>query len=201
MKTKNNHRISSSSSQNKSVDKTYIEITITDNATDQSILNTSFTEIFDIPIYRCSLEQHKLELEREKEKFVSIATGDSPEMERLRKNLSILYDDTKWYMWKYNEIIGWINLHSVGHLIKGDIYLTDKSKKITRRGKKTFINSRIAFDIPIYGRDTSEVIFSKVLERLRSLPKTYQSLRKRYIDLTKFENAGRFIDWYSLVRA
>ena len=94
-----------------------------------------FKEILSIPIYRCTPEQHSLELKRDKEKYLEWYKEHFDET--IVKKESDRFDADS-VSWKYNEIVGWLELHLRESKLIVE-HWTVKETISKTLGKKTFI--------------------------------------------------------------
>lgn len=87
---------------------------------------------FDIPIYRCTIDKHTDELDKEKQKHLQhLVDLHGPEVKDSRSYewAEHYFDRERWYPWRYNEIIGWIRLYILGPQIRGELWFL-KAKKL-----------------------------------------------------------------------
>jgi hypothetical protein len=90
----------------------------------------SIKYFFDVPVYRINEEQYQKEW------------GNSPGNRTLQKNKTLYEHEPALGMaahvalkdqfggcWQYNQIVGYIKLHTSGLQIRGEFYFTSKPKK------------------------------------------------------------------------
>lgn len=71
---------------------------------------------FEIPIYRCTLEQYHLELEELKEKCERLLAPTAElNPERYEEKVNIIYNRLS-HLFDYNEAVGWIKLYILTRL-------------------------------------------------------------------------------------
>jgi len=90
--------------------------------------------IFSIPIYFCSFDESTNRIKCEKEKF---------DVEQRKtyafKKLGITQEFSKTYpSWKYNRIIGWIDIYINGKTLKADYWLINSQRITFNVSKKHF---------------------------------------------------------------
>jgi len=89
---------------------------------------------FEIPIYRCSKSVHTNFMEKRKNQInESIPRNLYPESNMARVSL---FNDSEWYPWRYNEIVGYLNLYIFGSQFRIDLWRVDKkrfNKGITKK--------------------------------------------------------------------
>lgn len=155
-------------------------------------------EIVDIPIYRCSLECHKADMESRKERFASSFRGNDEVARRKRKELREYFDKAMWYPWRYNEVIGYIRVSTRRSEIVGELFLRD-AKRIGRRPTARFCYR----GEPIFFHIGQEWSGEQIAERLRSSITAFQGrdkrLRKRFIDTGILSDISPYLDWRGLV--
>lgn len=153
---------------------------------------------FEIPIYRCSPDQHTSWLAEEKRKCLQPfeETRDTaPESLAISKQW---FDEWHWYPWRYNETIGWLRLYALGTQIRAELWYV-KAKRIVRETRKRIFFVGKEFEISFCLTDPNTEIGNVVLERLRDL-KRQPLFRKRYIDLECFEVVAQHLDWKGLLK-
>jgi hypothetical protein len=152
---------------------------------------------FDIPIYRCSPDQHTSWFAEEKRKSLQPfeATRETaPESLAISKQW---FGEWHWYPWRYNEVIGWLRLYALGSQVRAELWYV-KAKRIVRETRKKIFFVGKEFEISFRSVDSNPEIGKVVLETLRNLKR--QSLyRKRYVDLECFEVVSQHLDWKGLL--
>ena len=149
---------------------------------------------FEIPIYRCEEAKHRAEMEKMKSDclrpFANLSQEAYVRAERR-------FDEDVRYIWRYNEVVGWVHLSVRGPEIKGELYFV-KSKRIRRGIRKQFHWAGEIFAIDTYPEDSSAAIYEKIcaeLERFRAEPR----YRRWYLDCEAFSNIGLFVKWREMV--
>ena len=101
--------------------------------------------------------------------------------------------------WKYNEIIGFIELHFCGTQIRGEYWRDDKKRHVKTRRKQFIYNThKLAYETNIHRNATSqeiELLIEQYIEKCR------EELNCRYIDDSAFTNLKGFVDWNSLLHS
>lgn len=101
-----------------------------------------------------------------------------------------------WYAWKYNEIIGYLNLYIFGSQLRMDIWFVDKIRFNRGILKKKFVFHGKVFEKAIPKNKSSNEIFEFIIENLIQLN---ESKYKRYhFDLNTFKVIGQFVNWKDL---
>jgi hypothetical protein len=158
---------------------------------------SEFNSLFEIPIYRVGPETFKDELQKELDRICNPLTlfenlfpknaKDKYEAHRHKLELHI------GYLWKFNEIIGWVLLNIDGGIFSGELFYKE-GKRITK-GSKSKINYRgegFRFDIIEQMSDLD--IYSRIVIELKGLAKKSDT-KGRYIDTNRFETVGKYINW------
>ena len=150
---------------------------------------------FEVPIYRCSLKGHTKEMELQELKIIeSIPKQLYPQSHQAILNN---FHVSQWYTWKYNEIIGYLNLYILGGQFRADVYMVDKkrhNKGVTKKKYKYF-GKTLERHIP--RNKSSEEIFQFILDELMDLNK--RDYKRFYFDLRTLKVAGKFINWRELI--
>lgn len=136
---------------------------------------------FEVPIYRCSKSDHSDYMKSEEQKW------ESPDN----------FHQFKWYPWKYNEIIGYLNLHIMGSQFRSDVWFIERKRIDKGLVKKKFKLLGKASEKEIPKGKSSSQIFNFVIENLEQLNKT-KEYKKYHFDLKTLKVAGQFIDWVEL---
>jgi hypothetical protein len=160
---------------------------------------------FQIPIYRCTSEKFRNEtlelIKKRKEYFENQLHWQRTSSERLLILKKSVFQDIEKRAfskhWKYNEVIGWIELYIWSGQIRGDLWEVNR-KRIKRFGKKEYFYLSKIFEMHIFTNESSNKIFLRLLESLRKL--NDEIFQKRYMDLSILENTGKFINWKKLVQ-
>jgi hypothetical protein len=146
---------------------------------------------FEIPIYRCSIEKHSKEVEIDYQKFAE----ECYLMDE--KDIKGFYNTRIWKPWKYNDVIGYLNLYILGNQFRADLWKVDKeryNRGITKKQFKYFGKSLQA-SIP---RDlNSKEILEFIINELADLNK--KEFKNRYFDLEAFTSIADFVNWKELV--
>lgn len=152
---------------------------------------------FEIPIYRCSPDQHESWLAGEKRKNLQPFEENRdtvPESVAISKQW---FDEWHWYPWRYNETVGWVRLYALGAQIRADLWYV-KAKRVVRETRKRIFFVGKEFEISFRLTDSDPEIGIAVLEKLRDLKR--QSLfRKRFLDLECFEVVAQHLNWKELL--
>ncbi len=81
---------------------------------------------FEIPIYHRSLSAHTSDMQAQEAKITKTVNKDLyPE------SFKALYNGFHaaiWYGWKYNEIVGYLNLYILGSQFRADIWFITKKR-------------------------------------------------------------------------
>jgi hypothetical protein len=153
--------------------------------------------IFEIPIYRCSPDQHTSLLAEEKRKSLQLFEVTRDTAPRSLAISKQWFDERHWYPWRYNETIGWLRLYALGAQIRAELWYV-KARRIVRETRKRIFFVGKEFEISFRLADPNTEIGNVVLERLRDL-KRQSHFRKRFIDLECFEAVAQHLDWKGLL--
>jgi len=160
---------------------------------------------FDIPVYRVSLKEY----ERDKAKYIEESMyGTPPNIDQQMKAFHEREPSIKQQFenhlirryggsWQYNEIVGWVQLFFLGSQIRGEYWGVD-AKRITRTRKKQFEfkSLKLVPEIDIPHAATNSEIFGVVQDYLSECQK---KLKHRYIDTSRLELIGPYVDWRRLI--
>jgi hypothetical protein len=169
--------------------------------------------LFSIPIYRQSeVEYYKYldELDDQNIKYHinqltrtgMIRDGDTEKIEKDMRN--DLYSFSKRTIWKYNQIVGYIELYLDGHRIKAQLWFINSKKLLKIPNKKTFEFKGKISDVVATNLYNNEEITNKINEFLVKLHAGkfgFKYLKKCYFDLTNFKKCIHFIDIKKLIES
>ncbi|MCP4050264.1 MAG: hypothetical protein GY730_06120 [bacterium] len=152
---------------------------------------------FELPIYRTNREKFDKEVNEYIDKEFSKLNSCSKKLfeKNPTKKLTREHQDREAYgnIWEYNDIIGYIKLYFYGTQVRGE-YWSVKALRIVKTKKKDFICKDWSFGpaISIHFENDSVGIYNKIIELINSLKKL---LKSRFIDTSKFDVIGPYIDW------
>jgi len=139
--------------------------------------------LFDIPIYRCSLNNSMNDIRERKERDI-----------RYRESMGLPPIQYVYPSWRYNEIIGWVNISIWNNRIRAEYWLVKqrvvkwlRRKDFEHRGKLFVYHLKRKKEV------TSTEIFNDLNHKLKSSIK--ELFPKYHLDTTCFENLGPYIAW------
>ena len=169
--------------------------------------------VFEIPIYRVSPKDYAQEIGKLRDKetkpeswckdWGTDITSLSEEQitivsERLQNSFNSIDSSPQNRCWKYNELIGFINITIGKFSIKGEYWFID-SKRISKDIiRKTYEYCDKVFEVWIHTNDNSRDILEKIYECLEEA-KMRKPIKSRYLDLEAFDNISPYVDWKQLV--
>jgi hypothetical protein len=162
--------------------------------------------ILEIPIYRCSDEQHRKEEQERFESWIEpfeagyYLGGRTPERVKIwDEHRERSYSDmtTKW---DFNEIVGWIRLYTwPGNIRAYLFFVKERITKVMRR--KTFDTRRGNFiEMRTYPEQSNEEILVELRARILAGVAEHRRLRRLYVDLGVLDVLGPHIDWIGLTK-
>ena len=153
---------------------------------------------FDIPIYRCTLEVHTVEMMKARKQFLDYYRR--PPIRASKDQLETYghsWDAHSWTSWHFNEVIGWVRLYVRWDEIMGDLWEI-RAKRPRFGNKKVFRNGGDYFklrpDNAASSAEISDLVRQKVQE-IQKLPR----LKNRHFDFEAFDEIRRFVDWQALI--
>lgn len=152
--------------------------------------------IFSIPIYTCSEEEY--ERKRDvyfRKNLVKYSVRNDKQSLNLFESAFYKY---LWSPWKYNQVIGFIEIFVWGKDIRGELYF-EESKRISIHSKKRRYELQgKAFEMGVYFVQQTDNIFKNLSAHLEYL-KNEKPYKGRYIDLNRFYEIGPYINWRALL--
>jgi hypothetical protein len=73
---------------------------------------------FEIPICRCSRDEHHAAIERKRDMFATLPLASAPN-DRLRD----IFTERYFTEWDYNEVVGWIRVFWLGPQLRAEYHL------------------------------------------------------------------------------
>jgi len=154
---------------------------------------------FDIPVYRCTLDEHSKEVENIIENKLDMINPSRSDRDQRRKECELRYNDAQWMCWHYNQTVGWLQLYVSGmDILATEYWVSAKRITSTPRNKTIVWNRYDAISVSVLPYMSDNDIYLEVNKEFLALSKT-KKYKKRYIDLTGFHNIGPFIRWWDLV--
>ena len=151
--------------------------------------------LFEIPIYRCSTDQHDEDMNTAKAKWMAPFKGSKGTP--AYKRAEVAFDREGWFPWKYNEAIGWISILANVAYVRGELwFVRNRISKQLRKKAFYWIGKLFEYHPPrlAEGARTSERVFGELRDTImRSLKEN--DLSKYSVDLECFDNTGRYLDW------
>lgn len=164
--------------------------------------------IFEVFIYRLSVEKRKAEREKHFSKIYD------PKKYFLRKEWNNLTEKEKQHFlqekrlrfeekfegraWKYNDIVGYIAIFTSRMQVKADYWYIEGRIRHDMK-KQPFHFGGKAFEISLDRTDKRETIYKKVLAKLNNLDNE-QPFKGRFIDTESFENLAPYVEWERLTK-
>jgi len=154
---------------------------------------------FDIPIYRCPIEKHTGEMEKEKQRLLDLGVQNGNEIpESYASDVKRYFHNWVWYPWRYNEIIGWIRLYVLKQQIRGEYWFI-RAKLIRKNSRRKGIyHSGKAFECDFHPDQPAAKIYEEICCELERLSNE-EPFKGRYLDLEAFHNIGPFVNWRQLM--
>lgn len=147
-------------------------------------------EIFEIPIYRCKREKHYAQCQEDLNKLNEKAG------EALSTETTQILRDLCYSPWEYNEVIGWLKFYPHGFDLVAEEWYDIRKRKYKDQKRKYVLNKPSAIKVGVNRQDTSEQILSNIYKELKDYQKNHHN---RYVDISKLENIGKFINWRALM--
>jgi hypothetical protein len=165
------------------------------------------TRILELPIYRCTEEQHyaeqedRYELAAEHVHAAYRALGERPEKEKVLADHRNDWFRREGMPWDFNQIVGWIRLYTWTGNIRG--YLFFASERITKvMRRKKFITKRGNFiKIRVFPEQSNEEILTTLKTTILAKVAEHTRLHRFYVDMGVLDVLGPHIDWIGLTKS
>ena len=152
---------------------------------------------FEIPIYRCPIDQHTKEMERDKLDWLGPLQETKNSAPESFSNAERWWESIRWYPWRYNEVIGWLRLFVFGSQIRGELWYT-KAKRILPKPKKPMFLRGEVFLTGFHPRQTDTEILSELKAQLVEFQKS-KRMKGRFLDLECFLSIAPSVCWRKLL--
>jgi hypothetical protein len=169
--------------------------------------NPDAERILEIPIYRCTDEQHRAQ---EKERFESWVEpletgfyigGRTPERVKIWEEYRADSYRRTVTLWDFNQIVAWLRLYAWSGNIRAYLFFVRESMaKIMRH--KTFNTSRGNFiEMHVFPKQSNEEILAKLKKLILAQAAANSRLRRLYVDMGVLDVLGPHIDWIGLTKS
>lgn len=156
---------------------------------------------FDIPVYRLPEDKYYNDRERHIVKTICGAEISRNEMtetqlyflEKHGSSLAERYGGA----WEFNEIVGYIKLHVLGHQVRGEYFTTIPNRKVrTRKKQYIMATHKLAPEVSLNRDSDNSGIYELILEYVE---RCRLELPLRYIDDSHIKTVGPYLDWLKLI--
>lgn len=151
---------------------------------------------FEIPVYRCSKEEHEEMMDLKRNEYVYYMRENKEEYERLTD----YFNSRIYYNWKYNEIIGWIGLCFNIHFLEFHCYLVDKKRINKVIHKKEFVQKKWDEISINFETENSQMVVDNCCKKFNEMTEGNSVYKGRFIDDSSFKACGIFLDWKHLAQ-
>ena|ERR1041384_5875200 len=154
--------------------------------------------IFEIPVYRCSLEQHVQEWEKEIEKFKQFirAHGGHEPSRRLLE----FFERDHWQPWAYNDVIGFLRVTAFGRQVHAEFWEHKTKRHVRRPARKVFTWTQTPWKTSCDRFTTSVEVYHALRDKIERFAQE-PHMRRRFVDNEAFLQVGPFINWMALLRS
>jgi hypothetical protein len=149
---------------------------------------------FEIPIYRCSLEEHSKELENEKEAYVKRNNWTNEDSLAIR--FTRLFEEREWYPWRYNEIIGWVRIFRLGSQIRGELWGVSQrvSRKLVKK-KFFYIGKLFEYSIAFKLKNLTNKRITQIVKDEIKSGLVGSKFERYHVDWENYERITRYFSW------
>jgi hypothetical protein len=152
---------------------------------------------FEIPIYRCPIDKHTREMERDKYNWArELRESENPVPECIA-SAQRHWENTQWYPWRYNEVVGWLRLYVMDRQVRGELWYV-RAKRLVPRPKKPMFLAGEVFLTGFHPRQTDKDILSELRAELFDFQKS-KRMKGRFLDLECFSCIAPSICWRRLL--
>jgi hypothetical protein len=152
-------------------------------------------KIFNIPIYRTSIDKFEEEFRSDKLKKEDIEQVDWNYVERINTIL-----DSLWFPWEFNEIIGYIRISATSTDIEGVLFIGNHQRIRRNYHQRKIRYDKMLFRINYNALTKGSEILVAIRNEIEKLAKKEKSLKHRYVDINSFENIAKYFDWDKIIQ-
>jgi hypothetical protein len=156
----------------------------------------------DLPVYRLPEDAYNAGHDNEVAEFVVEARlGLDPNPQR-EKELTMAIGQhyyEKYGPWRFNEIIGYVRLHFLGSQVRGEYFVTKRSRLVRTR-KRTLVYSthKLAPEHHVQRDSTNEQILRVILDYVHACRR---EAPRRYFDDSWLLTIGPMVDWNAVMKS
>jgi hypothetical protein len=162
--------------------------------------------ILEIPLYRCTQEQHWAEEERDFEARIAapevafLAGGRTEERVTIWENYRAESHGSVVTLYDFNQIVGWIRLYAWPGKVRAYLFMPrERVSKALRC--KTFETRRGNFvEFCVFPDNSNKEIFVKLKTRILAEVANHSRTRGLHVDLGVLNILGPHIDWVGLTQ-
>lgn len=157
--------------------------------------------LFEIGIYNQSFEQFHASIEKKVQRYMDDFPGRGG---ITREQAPKVFDEIKnrasgrYPQWRYNQIIGWLQIYVLGSQVRGEYWFTEKKRIPFIVQNPALVYQGKAFELSFYPEDSSNDIFAGVCARIDMMNKE-RPFKGRFIDTESFHNTGPAVNWRHLL--
>lgn len=160
--------------------------------------------LFSVPIYFREEEEHikfynelRKKIFAQQERYYNRFALEITAQDRIRWELD--FEKYCFHIWKYTEIIGYIEFRKKGNSIFAFVYLPDAKRFRPLMNGKKFIISR---DFPDYNIELdekpNELIVQEIYSILEVIGKSSRRFKRYYIDTSELNNFVNLINFHHI---
>ena len=159
-----------------------------------------------LAIYICTPKAYENFVERQQQKHFDATYG---EISKRDDQYTISDDDRRsiyssFYQrhlgpWKYNQIIGWIELLRSGRMtLKGELWMVDNHRSVRKDSKRRIRYQGKVFEL-VLSQDSNVRMFQELVTEIRQRIRNSSFAKGRFVDLTQLEIIGPHVAWNELL--
>lgn len=160
--------------------------------------------VFEVPIYRCSLEQFTGQMEKdvaEHLEWLERASGGVTREEAPHTfSVSEEYFRNRYGApWRYNQVVGWLRICADQGSVWGEVWYVE-AKRVRRKMRKHYVWRGRAFKLDNCTDTPSEEIFARIVHEIEGL-RRWKLFKRRHFELCPLLAIGPNVDWQGIVGA
>lgn len=168
--------------------------------------NPDAERILEIPIYRCTEEQHRAQERERFELWIEpletrfYSGGRTPERVKIWEEHRADLHQRMVTLWDFNQIVGWLRLYAWSGNIRAYLFFVrERVTKLMRH--KTFRTERGNFiEMRVFPEQSNEETLAKLKKTILAEAAANSRLRRLYVDMGVLDVLGPRIDWIGLTK-
>jgi len=152
---------------------------------------------FDIPVFRCSLEEWGKERSAENLKLAKQIKRTEDVTAKDIKNAED-WNRGSFSSYRYSDLVGIIRLYAMPGQIRAETFFVTNKRLVRNQKNKRWSYLGKLLEFMVFPEMTNGEIYDWTLKKIKRVSKEESYLKKRFVEIECFETTGPFIDYKKL---